>query len=144
MGGYYSVSYTDVFQISSTAAFLWICVPFAAKSHAINALRPPHNNWIGEVSLKDAVSFVDGFLVTALGGIPWRVYFQRVLGSESHFAARMFSYLAAIGCLFLALPPAILGAMAKTASKSLYLLCKPICTLKGAFCSTHTLMIFNT
>ncbi|XP_065310776.1 high-affinity choline transporter 1-like isoform X2 [Dermacentor albipictus] len=116
LGGYYSVSYTDVFQISSTAAFLWICVPFAAKSHATNALRPPHNNWIGEVSLKDVVRLMDGFLVTALGGIPWQVYFQRVLGSESHYAARMFSYLAAIGCLFLALPPAILGAMAKTAN----------------------------
>ncbi|KAH6934386.1 hypothetical protein HPB50_024027 [Hyalomma asiaticum] len=66
LGGYYSVSYTDVLQITSTAVFL--------------------------------------------------VYFQRVLGSDSDYTAKMLSYVAAIGCLFLAMPPAILGAMAKTAN----------------------------
>ncbi|XP_075743931.1 high-affinity choline transporter 1-like [Rhipicephalus microplus] len=42
------------------------------------------------------------------------VYFQRVLGSDSDFTAKMLSYVAAMGCLFLALPPAILGGIAKT------------------------------
>ncbi|XP_049271446.1 uncharacterized protein LOC119389775 [Rhipicephalus sanguineus] len=114
LGGYYSVSYTDVFQITSTAVFLWICVPYAAKSSAVNTLRPPHNDWVGHIPSRDIMRIVDGFLVTALGGIPWQVYFQRVLGSDSDFTAKMLSYAAAIGCLFLALPPAILGGMAKT------------------------------
>ncbi|KAH7957142.1 hypothetical protein HPB52_015660 [Rhipicephalus sanguineus] len=92
----------------------WICVPYAAKSSAVNTLRPPHNDWVGHIPSRDIMRIVDGFLVTALGGIPWQVYFQRVLGSDSDFTAKMLSYAAAIGCLFLALPPAILGGMAKT------------------------------
>ncbi|KAL1479635.1 hypothetical protein MTO96_051693 [Rhipicephalus appendiculatus] len=111
LGGYYSVSYTDVFQITSTAVFLWICVPKAAKSGAVNTLRPPHNDWVGHIPPRDIMRILDGFLVTALGGIPWQVYFQRVLGSDSDFTAKMLSYVAAMGCLFLALPPAILGGI---------------------------------
>ncbi|KAH8039278.1 hypothetical protein HPB51_005524 [Rhipicephalus microplus] len=114
LGGYYSVSYTDVFQLTCTAVFLLICVPFAAKAGAVNTLRPPHNDWVGQITPRDIMRILDGFLVTALGGIPWQVYFQRVLGSDSDFTAKMLSYVAALGCLFLALPPAILGGIAKT------------------------------
>ncbi|XP_077507548.1 high-affinity choline transporter 1-like [Amblyomma americanum] len=54
--------------------------------------------------------------MAALGGIPWQVYFQRVLGSDSDFDARMLSYLSAVGCIFLALPPVVIGAAAKSAN----------------------------
>ncbi|XP_065298738.1 high-affinity choline transporter 1-like isoform X3 [Dermacentor albipictus] len=64
LGGHYSVVYTDVFQICTTAVFL--------------------------------------------------VYFQCILGCKSDFAAQVLSYVAAIGCVFMALPPMIIGAAAKT------------------------------
>ncbi|XP_077528505.1 high-affinity choline transporter 1-like [Haemaphysalis longicornis] len=54
--------------------------------------------------------------MTSLGGIPWQVYFQRVLGCDSDFTARMLSYISAIGCVFLAIPPIIIGAAAKSAN----------------------------
>ncbi|XP_049520143.1 high-affinity choline transporter 1 [Dermacentor silvarum] len=54
--------------------------------------------------------------MTALGGIPWQVYFQRVLSCETDFDARMLSYLAAVGCIALAIPPAVIGAVAKSAN----------------------------
>ncbi|XP_075745222.1 high-affinity choline transporter 1-like isoform X2 [Rhipicephalus microplus] len=54
--------------------------------------------------------------MTALGGIPWQVYFQRVLSCESDFDARMLSYLSAVGCIMLAIPPAVIGAAAKSAN----------------------------
>ncbi|XP_077507549.1 high-affinity choline transporter 1-like [Amblyomma americanum] len=54
--------------------------------------------------------------MTALGGIPWQVYFQRVLSCQTDFDARMLSYLSATGCIFLAIPPAVIGAAAKTAN----------------------------
>ncbi|KAH8040979.1 hypothetical protein HPB51_013379 [Rhipicephalus microplus] len=44
------------------------------------------------------------------------VYFQRVLSCESDFDARMLSYLSAVGCIMLAIPPAVIGAAAKSAN----------------------------
>ncbi|XP_077507438.1 high affinity choline transporter 1-like [Amblyomma americanum] len=116
LGGFYSVSYTDVFQIGSTAACLWICVPYVSSSPAVGAVGPPHNDWIGTIAVKDVAQLLDAFLMTALGGIPWQVYFQRVLSCESHFAAKMVSFVAATGCVFMAIPPVIIGATAKSAN----------------------------
>ncbi|KAK8778132.1 hypothetical protein V5799_020527 [Amblyomma americanum] len=72
LGGFYSVSYTDVFQIGSTAACLWICVPYVSSSPAVGAVGPPHNDWIGTIAVKDVAQLLDAFLMTALGGIPWQ------------------------------------------------------------------------
>ncbi|XP_065281262.1 high-affinity choline transporter 1-like isoform X2 [Dermacentor albipictus] len=59
-----------------------------------------------------SVIYTDTFQV--LSTIFGLVYFQRVLCAESVFTAKMLSYLAAVGCCFLALPPAIVGAVAKS------------------------------
>ncbi|XP_036613597.1 high affinity choline transporter 1 isoform X3 [Trichosurus vulpecula] len=46
-----------------------------------------------------------------MGGIPWQAYFQRVLSSSSATSAQVLSFLAAFGCLLMALPPILIGAI---------------------------------
>lgn len=46
-----------------------------------------------------------------LGGIPWQVYFQRVLSSSSATYAQVLSFLAAFGCLVMAVPSVLIGAI---------------------------------
>uniref|UniRef100_A0A8D0RG79 Solute carrier family 5 member 7 n=1 Tax=Sus scrofa TaxID=9823 RepID=A0A8D0RG79_PIG len=46
-----------------------------------------------------------------LGGIPWQAYFQRVLSSSSATYAQVLSFLAAFGCMVMALPPILIGAI---------------------------------
>lgn len=51
-----------------------------------------------------------------------QVYFQRVLSSKTAGRAQILSYVAAIGCIFMAIPPVLIGAIAKaTGNNSLYL-----------------------
>ncbi|XP_065298742.1 high-affinity choline transporter 1-like isoform X1 [Dermacentor albipictus] len=116
LGGVYVVTHTDVFQIVSMAVCLWICVPFCLRNHAVGLMGPPHSDWLGTIASGDVSQLFDGFLMTALGGIPWQVYFQRVLSCGSDYDARMLSYLSAVGCIALAVPPAVIGAVAKSAN----------------------------
>uniref|UniRef100_A0A8C3SY10 Solute carrier family 5 member 7 n=1 Tax=Chelydra serpentina TaxID=8475 RepID=A0A8C3SY10_CHESE len=44
-------------------------------------------------------------------GIPWQAYFQRVLSSSSATYAQVLSFLAAFGCLVMALPAILIGAI---------------------------------
>lgn len=46
-----------------------------------------------------------------LGGIPWQVYFQRVLSASSATYAQVLSFLAAFGCLVMAVPSVLIGAI---------------------------------
>ena len=45
------------------------------------------------------------------GGIPWQVYFQRVLSSRSPRVAQILSFSGCIGCILLAIPAVIIGAI---------------------------------
>lgn len=45
--------------------------------------------------------------------VPLQVYFQRVLSSKSGHKAQLLSYVAAFGCLIMAVPPVMIGAIAK-------------------------------
>ncbi|XP_065298749.1 high-affinity choline transporter 1-like isoform X1 [Dermacentor albipictus] len=116
LGGVYVVTHTDVLQLVSTTACLWICVPFCLSNHAVGVMGPPHSDWVGTIDSSGVSQHFDAFLMTALGGIPWQVYFQRVLSCETDFHARMLSYLAAVGCIALAVPPAAISAVAKSAN----------------------------
>ncbi|KAH7956953.1 hypothetical protein HPB52_013918 [Rhipicephalus sanguineus] len=114
LGGQYSVAYTDVLQICITIVFMWVCVPYVMKGRAVGTVRGPETDWIGDVSFSEAGPLLDAFLMTALGGIPWQVYFQCILGSNSDFAAEVLSYVSALGCVVMAVPPIVIGATAKT------------------------------
>ena len=45
-----------------------------------------------------------------------QVYFQRVLSQKSAFRAQWLSFSAAIGCLIMAVPAVLIGAIAKSTS----------------------------
>ena len=57
-------------------------------------------------------------LILIFGGIPWQVYFQRVLSAKSEKSAMYLSYVAALGCLLSGIPPAIIGMIGKAAGKT--------------------------
>ncbi|XP_065282039.1 high-affinity choline transporter 1-like isoform X1 [Dermacentor albipictus] len=114
LGGLYSVIYTDAFQVVSTVFGLWVSVFFVLGSNTVGTIGPPHSEWLGSIDTTDVSQIVDQLLMVVFGGIPWQVYFQRVLCSETVFTAKMLSYLAAAGCCFLAIPPIIIGALAKS------------------------------
>ena len=46
------------------------------------------------------------------------MYFQRVLSSRTAAGAEILSYIAAVGCILMAVPPVLIGAIAKSTSKS--------------------------
>ncbi|WP_132325834.1 sodium:solute symporter family protein [Pseudobacteriovorax antillogorgiicola] len=126
LGGLWSVAATDVAQLVFIGLGLGLAVPAL-----INAAGGWDTMWSSYQSAfgyaaklfpdKDALKAADFSLSTWLdfglllvfGGIPWGVYFQRVLSARSPQAAKNLSILAAVGCILLAIPPMIIGMAAK-------------------------------
>ncbi|KAI5703348.1 hypothetical protein M8J75_010686 [Diaphorina citri] len=92
----------------------WLCVPFAWANDHVMPLSAQEVDWVGKIEGKDFWFYLDYGLLLVFGGIPWQVYFQRVLSSKSATQAQMLSYVAAFGCLIMAVPPVIIGAIAKS------------------------------
>lgn len=134
VGGLWSVAYTDVAQLC--CIFLGLCgaLPFAlARCGGIDELWSRYQAQFGEAAslIPPAQSFAGGgawgysgwiwmdmALLLILGGIPWGVYFQRVLACREVRHAVGLSFAAAFGCLLLALPAALIGAAGATADWS--------------------------
>ncbi|XP_050719785.1 high-affinity choline transporter 1-like isoform X1 [Eriocheir sinensis] len=112
-GGLYAVAYTDVIQLICIFIGLWLCIPFAWNHPAVGDVINTDKDWIGAVPTKQLGLYFDYCLLLVFGGIPWQVYFQRVLSSKSGHKAQILSYVAAFGCLIMAVPPVIIGAIAK-------------------------------
>ncbi|XP_053169021.1 high affinity choline transporter 1 isoform X1 [Hemicordylus capensis] len=117
VGGLYSVAYTDVVQLFCIFLGLWISVPFAMNHPAVRDIGYTavhevfQDPWLGSVKTLDIYTWIDNFLLLMLGGIPWQAYFQRVLSSSSAMYAQVLSFLAAFGCLVMALPAILIGAI---------------------------------
>ncbi|KAF7281571.1 choline transporter [Rhynchophorus ferrugineus] len=112
-GGLYAVAYTDVIQLFCIFAGLWMCIPFAWSNEHVQPLSSMDVDWIGKVEKDDMLAYLDYGLLLILGGIPWQAYFQRVLSSKSADRAQVLSYVAAVGCVIMAIPPVLIGAIAK-------------------------------
>ncbi|XP_049909949.1 high-affinity choline transporter 1 [Epinephelus moara] len=117
VGGLYSVAYTDVVQLFCIFVGLWISVPFALINPAVSditvtAVKQVYQSpWRGSVNKTDTWVWIDNFCLLMLGGIPWQVYFQRVLSASSATYAQVLSFLAAFGCLVMAVPSVLIGAI---------------------------------
>lgn len=72
-----------------------------------------HNDWFGTLDSQYYGQYLDYGLLLILGGVPWQVYFQRVLSAKSAFKAQILSYVAAVGCIVMAVPPMIIGGVAR-------------------------------
>ncbi|XP_037521023.1 high-affinity choline transporter 1 [Rhipicephalus sanguineus] len=112
-GGLYSVAYTDVIQLFCIFIGLWLCIPFCMINESVGTLTYPTNDWVGSLEPKYIGQYIDFGLLLILGGIPWQVYFQRVLSCKTAFKAQLLSYVAAFGCIIMAIPAMIMGAVAK-------------------------------
>lgn len=118
LGGLYSVAYTDVIQLIFMIVGLWICVPFAilnkaSKNIAYTAVNEVYQSpWLGTIEQEYIAKWLDDLLYLTLGGIPWQVYFQRVLAASSVGQAKVISYYAGVGCFIMAFPSFLIGAVA--------------------------------
>ncbi|CAB3406317.1 unnamed protein product [Caenorhabditis bovis] len=113
-GGLYAVAYTDVVQLFCIFVGLWVCVPAAMVHDGAKDISRNAGDWIGEVGgFKETALWWDCMLLLVFGGIPWQVYFQRVLSSKTAHGAQMLSFVAGVGCILMAIPPALIGAIAR-------------------------------
>ncbi len=121
IGGLWSVALTDVFQLFLLLAGLFLVVPFALD--AVGGWETAWTNY--SVKHGAAASFIpsrealgsyywnwwDYALLLIFGGIPWQVYFQRVLASKDEKTAVRLSIFAGFFCLIAATPAAIMGVV---------------------------------
>ncbi|XP_048587658.1 high-affinity choline transporter 1 [Nematostella vectensis] len=117
IGGLYSVAYTDVIQLVCIFIGLWLSIPFALTHDAVTDISvtatADASGWIGEFPVQPG-PWIDFALLLTFGGIPWQVYFQRVLSCKTVNASRNLSLAAAVGCIIMAIPAVIIGAIGKS------------------------------
>ncbi len=112
-GGMRAVAYTDVVQMGLIVLGLAIAIPSAVG--AAGGWDAVAQVGLGDAGLSDpstALYYGDYLLLFILGGIPWNVYFQRVLSSPDEKTAAQLSIGAGVLCFAAAIPPMVLGLCA--------------------------------
>ncbi|MEI6633927.1 MAG: sodium:solute symporter family protein [Chlamydiota bacterium] len=126
VGGLWSVAYTDVVQLAFIFVGLIAAIPFAVghvggwagmveRYHAMGgsftSFFPPVRNLSHNPSwtLPQVLNWWDWSFLLMLGGIPWNVYFQKVLAVPNEKIASRFSIYAGFLCALAAVPPLIIG-----------------------------------
>lgn len=119
LGGLWSVALTDVVQLILLMAGLILVVPFAMSQvggweAAWETYEQQHGAAASLLPSREALgssywTWWDYALFLTLGGIPWQVYFQRVLASKDENTAVRLSIFAGIICLIAAVPPILAG-----------------------------------
>ena len=115
LGGLWAVASTDVLQLLILVVGLWFVVPFVLQSGpgletswAAYRKSPGWNFPSGP----GVWQWWDFALLLIFGGIPWQVYFQRVLSARDEKTARNLSFVAAVVCLVAAAPAVLIGIVA--------------------------------
>src|SRR2546426_976040 len=85
---------------------------------AVKNMSMEHIDWFGTLPSHLYGQYLDSGLLLILGGVPWQVYFQRVLATKSASIARTISFVAAVCCIIMAVPPMIFGAVARATGQS--------------------------
>lgn len=124
-GGLLAVVFTDFVQMILLLLGLFIVVPFA-----LNTVGGWDMAWLKYTEqMGDQASFLpsksalgnyywnwwDYALLLIFGGIPWQVYFQRVLAAKNEKTAQWLSIFAGIICLLAAVPAVIIGIVGAVA-----------------------------
>ncbi len=126
LGGLWAVAVTDVVQLGVLVLGLAVATPLVAAhlggvastwsaytEHfgAAARLMPPLDGWRQPEWSGSFWSWWDSALLLIFGGVPWHVYFQRVLASRDATTARWLSLLAAPVCIVAAVPAVLIGAV---------------------------------
>ncbi|ESP01430.1 hypothetical protein LOTGIDRAFT_177946 [Lottia gigantea] len=114
LGGLWSVAYTDVVQLICIAIGLIIAVPFALNHESVDFSRIS-DSWQGTIPTNQIGYFIDIYGVLLLGGIPWQVYYQRILACKTPERARLASLVASVATFCFAIPAACMGVAGASA-----------------------------
>lgn len=133
IGGLWSVAYTDVLQFVMIMIGLYLVLPFilghtgglemtwsgyvaGMKEVGTNyaSLFPPLDGWNDPSWGNYYWNWWDYALLLIFGGIPWQVYFQRVLSAKTPNTAMWFSISAGIFAIIAAIPAVLIGAVGYT------------------------------
>lgn len=120
-GGLWAVAITDVVLIVTILIGLTLVVAGALPSvggaeHAWTKYSQDFGSKATLLPSREALgtswwSWWDAAFLLILGGIPWQVYFQRVLSARNETTARNLSWLGAVVCLVVAVPSIALGVI---------------------------------
>jgi len=114
-GGLRAVAYTDVIQLGLIVVGLLLALPFVLDAAGgLSALPRLDAELLGLSGSRTKVSYGDWTILLVLGGIPWNVYFQRVLSSRDADTAARQSIIAGVLCALMAIPPLLLGLSARS------------------------------
>ena len=119
LGGLWSVARTDFIQLILLLGGLFLILPFAMEQAggwdaAWAAYSQKHGAAASLLPSREALgsyywNWWDYAIFLTLGGIPWQVYFQRVLASKDERTAVRLSIFAGFICLVAAIPPVLAG-----------------------------------
>ncbi|WP_407637226.1 sodium:solute symporter family protein [Bacillus cihuensis] len=124
VGGLWAIAHTDVLQITIMFIGLLLVLPFAFShvggfqvafdNYAANmqgalSIFPPLAGWNDPEWGNLYWHWWDYALLLVFGGIPWQIYFQRVLSAKNENVAMWLSIWAGVLCILCALPPALIG-----------------------------------
>ncbi len=125
LGGLWAVALTDIVQMVLLLGGLVIVVPIALQNvggldtawsiykaqKGAAASMLPNQEALGDYYWV----WWDYALLLMLGGIPWQVYFQRVLSSKDENTAVRLSVIAGFVCLIAAIPAVLIGIVGSVA-----------------------------
>ncbi|KXJ09271.1 high-affinity choline transporter 1 isoform X2 [Exaiptasia diaphana] len=114
IGGLYSVAYTDVIQLICIFVGLWLSIPFALSHDAVTNIEITAPKWLGEWPVNYGY-WIDHAFLLVFGGVPWQVYFQRVLACKNEKVAQILSFAGAFGCVIMTIPAVLIGAAGASA-----------------------------
>ncbi len=119
IGGLWAVALTDIVQLSLLLIGLVLVLPFSMDHlGGIGGLWEKYSEMFGaqatlipsEAALGDYYwVWWDYALLLIFGGIPWQVYFQRVLSAKTAKTAMRLSIFAGVVCLLAAIPATLIG-----------------------------------
>ena len=125
LGGLWAVALTDIIQMSLLIIGLLLVVPFALQSvggwdSAWATYQAEKGASASFFPSQEALGIYywnwwDFALLLMFGGIPWQVYFQRVLASKDENTARRLSIIAGMVCLLAAIPAVVIGIVGDVA-----------------------------
>ena len=119
VGGLWAVALTDVVQLFFLLVGLIIVIPFALKGvggwdNAWGIYQEKMGDFASVLPSREALgnyypNWWDNMLLLVFGGIPWQVYFQRVLSSKDPKTAVRLSVIAGFVCFAAAIPAVMIG-----------------------------------
>ena len=119
LGGLWAVALTDIVQIILLIGGLFLMVPFTLETlggwESIWATYQLDKGAAASFFPREAAlgsyywNWWDYTFLLILGGLPWQVYFQRVLASKDEQTAVRLSLFAGAFCLLAAIPAGIIG-----------------------------------